>query len=489
MRALSTIAGLAVVGAVVLCLPPHEDEPPPAPARGGAFAWDRDAYWHALEQRFAAARAEGCVSIAPRTAREISTLDARLRAMAARPLAADDSAFDLLDRASFELGTDIAACPEHEREYLALLPRLRDMVKDQSVRWDAAALATRRRLYISLYGARAASEEVLIQHPDSALALYVSADAPSATPAAAVRGVTIHSGDILVSRGGYPTSALIARGNDYPGNFSHVALAHVDSMTHAVSVIEAHIERGVAISSAEQYLADKKLRVMVMRPRADLSALVRDPMLPHRAASAMLARARRAHIPYDFAMDYHDTTALFCSEVASTAYAGQGLRLWSGPSTITEAGLRRWLASFGVRHFETEEPSDIEYDPQLIVAAEWRDPAQLLRDHIDNAVIDVMLEGASRGDAIRYVWYRLPLYRLAKAYSVVLNAFGTVGPIPEGMSAAAALRNTAFSERQRALAAATAQRAAEHTRRDGYPPPYWRLVALAREAASADSAR
>jgi len=228
---------------------------------------------------------------------------------------------------------------------------------------------------------------------------------------------------------------------------------------------------------------------MVMRPRDDLPALVRDPMLPHRAASAMLARARRAHIPYDFAMDYHDTTALFCSEVASTAYAGQGLRLWSGPSTITEAGLRRWLASFGVRHFETEEPSDIEYDPQLIVAAEWRDPAQLLRDHIDNAVIDVMLEGASRGDAIRYVWYRLPLYRLAKAYSVVLNAFGTVGPIPEGMSAAAALRNTAFSERQRALAAATAQRAAEHTRREGYPPPYWRLVALAREAASADSAR
>jgi len=131
----------------------------------------------------------------------------------------------------------------------------------------------------------------------------------------------------------------------------------------------------------------------------------------------------------------------------------------------------------------------LDHVPQLIVAAEWRDPAQLLRDHIDNAVIDVMLEGASRGDAIRYAWYRLPLYRLAKAYSVVLNAFGTVGPIPEGMSAAAALRNTAFSERQRALAAATAQRAAEHTRREGYPPPYWRLVALAREAARADSAR
>ena len=489
MRVLPTVAGLAVIGAGLLCLPPRDGEPPPAPPRGGAFAWDRDAYWHALEQRFAAARAEGCAIVAPHTAREIAALDARIGAMAARPLAADDSAFGTLDRAVLELGTAVAACPEHEREYLALHPRLRDMVKAQSVRWDPAALATRRRLYVSLYGARAASEEILIQHPDSALALYVSASAPSATPAAVVRGVTIHSGDILVSRGGYPTSALIARGNDYPGNFSHVALAHVDSATHAVLVIEAHIERGVAVSSAEQYLADKKLRVMVMRPRADLPTLERDPMLPHRAASAMLARARRAHIPYDFAMDYHDATALFCSEVASNAYAGQGLILWSGPSTITGAGLRRWLASFGVQHFETEEPSDIEYDPQLVVAAEWRDPEQLLRDHIDNAVIDVMLEGAERGDAIRYPWYRLALYRLAKAYSVLLNAFGKVGPIPEGMGAAAALRNTAFSERQRVLAASTAGRAAEFKTREGYPPPYWRLVALAREAASADSER
>ena len=44
-----------------------------------------------------------------------------------------------------------------------------------------------------------------------------------------------------------PTSALIARGNDYPGNFSHIALVHIDSSTRAITVVEAHIELGVAI--------------------------------------------------------------------------------------------------------------------------------------------------------------------------------------------------------------------------------------------------
>jgi len=485
MRIVAIIGACALAAGALLCIPAPEVVPAPAPPNGGAFAWDRDAYWRMLEGRFAAARAEGCARVAPRSAREIAAAAARIRAIGARVRAPDDPAFDSLDAVLRELTPDIAACPAHEGEYLALHPLARGVIKAQSVRWDVDAPATRRRLYVSLYGARAASEEILIQHPDSALALYVAADAPSATPAAVVRGVTIHSGDILVSRGGYPTSALIARGNDYPGNFSHVALAYVDSATHEVSVIEAHIERGVAVSSADQYLADKKLRVMVMRPRADLPAIARDPMLPHRAAAAMLARARRSHIPYDFAMDYHDPSALFCSEVASAAYRGQGVTLWGGLSTISALGLRRWLASFGVKHFETEEPSDLEYDPQLVVAAEWRDPAQLLRDHIDNAVIDVMLEGAARGDAIRYAWYELPLYRLTKLYSVVLNLFGAVGPVPEGMSAAAALRNTAFSDRQREIAARTTRLAHGLEQRQGYPPPYWALVELARAAASA----
>src|SRR5258706_7504171 len=98
-------------------------------------------------------------------------------------------------------------------------------------------------------------------------------DVASQTPSGPVLGSSLHSGDILVSRGGAPTSALIARGNDYPGSFSHVALLHVDEKSGRASVIESHIERGVAIASVAEYLADKKLRVLVLRLRPDLPEL------------------------------------------------------------------------------------------------------------------------------------------------------------------------------------------------------------------------
>jgi hypothetical protein len=448
------------------------------------YRWNRDSLWTALESGFAARRSEGCAD-QRLTSDAAQAIDGTLARLRATPMQADDPALDSLEGAFFALAPRVATCGDQAGDYVALQGRLREAIKSQSTRWDLTDRAVRDRLYQSLYGSRAAVEEVMLQQ-DSVNPLYVGEEVPSQTPSAVSNGVRLHSGDILVSRGGYPTSALIARGSDFPGNFSHIAFVHVDSATGAIAVVEAHIERGVAIATADEYLSDKKRRVMLLRLRPDVPALQRDPMLPHRAATSMLARARREHIPYDFTMDYQDASRLFCSEVASAAYRDHGITLWTGISTISSPGLRRWLASFGVRHFETQEPSDLEYDPQLSVVAEWRDATSLMDDHIDNAVTDAMLEGAERGDALSYDWYSLPVARVLKGYSVVREWFGGSGPIPQGMAPSSALHNRSYNARHAAIGARVRAAAAEWTARQGYRPPYWVLVQLAREAMGRD---
>jgi hypothetical protein len=470
---------------LLLSVPGAEPAVAPAPARGGGFAWDQDLLWRSLETTYVQARAADCGTAAHLAANGLATLAATAERLLRVPVASGAATLDSVERRFFALAPLVAACPHHLREYVRLSGRLREAIKWQSRRWDVASDQVRARLYRSLYGFRGAVEEAMLQHPDSSIPLVEGRHEPSATPVARVHGVEIRSGDILVSRGGYPTSALIARGNDYPGNFSHVGLVHIDSVSHAASVIEAHIERGVAVSTADEYLRDKKLRIMVLRLRADLAPLSADPLLPHRAASLALERAHSGHIAYDFDMDYTDPSRLFCSEVASSVYGELGVRLWTGLSTISAAGLRRWLSAFGVRHFETQEPSDLEYDPQLVVVAEWRDAGALMKDHIDNAAIDAMLEGAEVGDALTYPWYQLALARLAKGYGWLVGGFGWQGPVPQGMSARAALRNGAFSDRQRWIAARVTEAAARFTRQQGYPPPYWVLLDLARTATGA----
>jgi len=483
---LALAGGVLVSGYLLLSIP--ESEIPIAtavsqPVRGEPFRWDQDEVWRTLEAEMTDSRGRGCAAVRAGIEDHFREMDRRLEDLAHRSARAEEAVFGELERLTFQTAPWIPACPDRLADFSERVTRLGMEVKRQSLHWDMGDPDVRRTLYRLLYGSRGAIEEIVLQVPPryAPPALIPGKEEPSATPWAALLGIRIHSGDILVSRGGAATSALIARGNDFPGNFSHVALVRVDPGTHLASIVEAHIERGVAVSSLEDYVRDVKLRVLVLRLRADLAAVAADPMLPHRAAEYALGQARRSPIPYDFAMDFGDPGRWFCSEVASAAYGRYGVRLWMGLSHISSAGLRRWLAGFGVRHFATQEPSDLEYDPQLAVVAEWRDLEALRADHLDNAVTEAMLEGAESGDPLEHDAPLLPLARLVKLYSRGLNAVGRVGPIPEGMSATAALRYRWYTRRHERIKAALIEAADRFRREKGYEPPYWKLVEMARE--------
>jgi hypothetical protein len=447
------------------------------------FEWNQDEYWNALEATYRALKHGGCATAEAALTSQFQRLKRILHTIDEERPGPKDRIFSELEKMVFEMGPVVSACNKQVMDYIVMIAGLRTSVKRCSEGWDMNSTAARDTLYRLLYGSRAAVEEVILQTPAAKVPkLVLGKDEPSQTPWADVHGVRIHSGDILVSRGGAPTSALISRGSDYPGNFSHIALVYVDPVTHTASIIESLIERGVVVSTVGQYLKDKKLRVMLLRLRADLPQLMKDPMIPHKAALFAYNNAIKKHILYDFEMNYQDHSKLFCSEVASAAYEHFGIKLWMGISHISSPGLQRWLRDFGVRFFETQEPSDLEYDPQLTVVAEWRDPETLKKDHYDNAVTDVMLEGAEHGDELAYQWYLLPVVRLAKAYSAVLNLMGKVGPVPEGMSSTAALRNVWYSNMHDAIAARLTRKAALFENENGYAPPYWELVKMARSA-------
>lgn len=471
--------GLIVLYALLLI--PEPAPPTPQGAGQQAFRWNRDAFWAQLEEKFRAARELKSGDRLARFDLAIAKVNQALAVVAATNLPPAAPEFDVLETGFFELAPIAAVCPERLSSVREITGRLRQTVKRQSEHWTGSPEA-RQRLYRLLYGSRAAVEEVLLQSPGDTNALEsTSSPEHRAMPGIEVLGVKLHSGDMLVSRGGAATSALIARGNDFPGNFSHVALVHVDESNGSVSVMESHIESGVGVRPIEQYLAETKLRILVLRLRSDLPALVADPLLPHRAATLGLSNSLARHIPYDFAMDYAHHEKQFCSEVATAAYEPFGVKLWMNLSQLSTPGVTSWLAALGVRHFETQEPSDLEYDPQLRVVAEWRDPETLFQDHVDNAVIDVMLEGAERGDSLDYNRWLLPFARVAKAWSVLLNQLGKVGPVPEGMSATVALRAEHLTQEHHALKTLVIAQARKFKTEQGYTPPYWELVRMARD--------
>lgn len=445
------------------------------------FVWDQDEYWRYLETRFAELRSIGNDELSLQFDSIYNIATGLINSSEILQLEPDATEFRALETLIFEVAPVTAVCPARYHRFAELVTRTRQAVKKQSELWDMDSPATRITLYRLINGARTALEEIMLQMPAEVNIpnLTNETDEPSQSPAGNLLGMRIRSGDVLISRGTAPTSALIARGNDFPGNFSHAALVYVHPETHEVKLIESHIECGVTVSTPEEYIADMKFRIMVLRVRADLPQMRGSPMIPHAAAQYAVSRAGNENIPYDFSMDLTDTTRWFCSEVVSEAYRSQGINLWMGLSHISSPGLQSWLAGFGVLNFITQEPSDLEYDPQLRVVAEWRDMEKLWKDHYDNAVTEVLLDGANAGETLRYSHYLLPIGRILKAWSALLNLLGYGGPIPEGMSATQALRNQWYTNRHSDITKSLIKEAFMFKNEKGYPPPYWQLVTLA----------
>jgi len=474
---------ISILAIYLILLIPGPEPPTGKGSQKEAFAWNRDDTWLEFEKRFLEYKRLGCEFLAPQIKSSLDRNHRLLDSISTMPIGPESPLLLRLEDGIFSSAVMIAACPKHLGSFQALAVRLRNEVKSQSCHWDMGQGPAQVAAYRLMYGTRAALEEIMLQAGSDTLSpLLYCRNEPSVTASAKILGVEIHSGDILISRGGAPTSALIARGNNFQGNFSHAALVYVDPETNLAQIIESHIERGVTVSSPEDYLRDTKLRVMVLRLRHDLSQMTADPLLPYKAALAALNEAESRHIPYDFEMDTGEAREKYCSEVVSEPYERMGVTLWTKATHISSPGAVAWLSAFGVRNFETEAPSDLEYDPQLAVVAEWRDIETLWKDHVDNAVIDAMLEGADRGEKLNYNILLLPVVRAAKAYSWILNRSGMVGPIPEGMSAVAALKNKGFSKSHAAIKARTLELASDFQEENGYRPPYWELLRLARQA-------
>jgi hypothetical protein len=498
------LIALACGASVALLVPERSPGVEPS-TEATAFRWDADGLFAELEAEFEQAGRGGPDEAEATFAalegagdallREVGAADGGAAALGSAALVRGPggrlpvAALDSLAVLQFRLAVQGAAHPVLLPRALAFVTRARVALMRAASAWPLDR-ATHEAIYRVVFGGRIAIDEALAQAGAGALPELVAIeDVPSQAPSIVVEGVRVHSGDILLSRGGAPTSALIARGNDFPNTFSHAALAHVDAETGEGTVIEALIEAGSVLSTVPEYLESKKHRILVLRLRPDHPALAGDPLLPHRAAESMLARIRAAHVPYDFAMAWQDEAAAFCSEIIYHAYREQGVDLWSLRASMSAPGLVRWLADMGVREFTTLVPSDLEYDPQLRAVVEWRNTPALMDYRLDNAIIDALLEEAERGARLGYAWYALPAARLLKAYSAGRSALGARATIPEGMSAATALRVDALvatvhpAIKEDLLARHAGFRAA-----NGYEAPYWMLVQLAREALAAERA-
>jgi hypothetical protein len=479
LTVLWTFLGL-LLGLLLLLLIPGKT--PKAPPGGGRqpFIWDQDAVWSSLEAIFREQRARQPQELDADARDGLEQLNRLVSCLEERNLEFDALEFDELQRSILGLGPILAASCIPLEDFANLNSRLRRAIKDSSQTWNLDNPEVRDQFYQLLTLSRLSLEEIILQKPNGAIPTMLKGiDEPSQCPSVVIEGVRLHSGDIILNRGGDVTSSVIARGNDHPGVFSHASLIHVSEQGEA-NIIHAIIGKGTIIESPEQWLAVRTLRILVLRARTNLPQIQENPMIPHLAATAALEDARTKHLPWDFTMSPSNPSGRYCVAVVTSCYERYGLHLWKGMTTMSAPGVVNWLNNFGVSHTQTYSPSDLEYDPMLRVVAEWRHPEALYQDHINNAIIDVILEGANAGEKLGHAWYLRPPARCTKVYCVIRGWFGKSGPIPRGWSATQFLQMLWVYKRHRQIKHKTLELAEAFEKKQGYRPPFWELISIAR---------
>lgn len=473
MKILFRILAAIILLYLILMIPFSSENPVRLTTTEQPFEWGSDTLWNKLETDFEHLQTNHDPNIFTKLIYYQNETDSLIQLISKNEKELLSPAADSLLISFFNYSILIPFQPAYTDSLYARYKKIRIAVKEmQTLLPDD--INTKRSIYKLLYGTRAAMEEIILQLPQKSDALVIFDSGKEDDSGINVHGLQIKSGDVLLSRGSASVSALIARASNFPGNFSHVALLHINESGKEIKVIESHIEKGVAIADSTAYFKDKKQRILVLRKRN-----TNDKMVAHKAAGSMLELLSKHSIPYDFSMDFQDADKMFCSEVASYAYSTQGIKLWSVPSGISHPGAVAWLNSFGVQYFSTQMPSDLEYDKEMMLIAEWYDRDLLWEDHVYNAAMDALYEQAKQGLQPEASFWLLPVARVLKGWSVIKNKMGYIGPIPEGMNATTALKNTWLTENHEDLVKQIKVSANEFQKTKGYLPPYWQLVKMA----------
>ncbi len=177
------------------------------------------------------------------------------------------------------------------------------------------------------------------------------------------------SGDIIIVRTSDFISAIVSRIGDEDGQFSHAAMLYVNDNGEKQIIEALHSKGAIIVPFDEWRKNDRHVRIALFR--------YRDEKLAKNAAQKLYNYIHHrwkfnSPIVYDFKMIPQDDE-FYCSELVQYAFrlAGEsGIPLF--PTSFHTLANHTFLDDLSIEAVQVFAPSDLEIEPLVDLAAEWR---------------------------------------------------------------------------------------------------------------------
>jgi hypothetical protein len=330
----------------------------------------------------------------------------------------DDVIFDTLKNNFLMLSALVAKCSYRLNDLIALQSGITITLKKQF-----RSRVFNRERFIKLYSHiltnRIAVEEAIITEKDTN---YISRirgiDEPSASPLTREAGLFLRSGDIILSVNDDLFQNILLSGNEFHGSFSNVSLVYVDDTTRAGFVMNSDIKSGAELKPAGDFFKNIRNRFLILRVSASDTLLLIDSLIPHKSAKLAFDEISNNRIRYDYTPGEDENFSN--AELVQYYYEIPGM-------------------NFSVEGINIS-PAVFEVSPSLVEVFEVRDQSSLIRGRIKEFSIRALIKMLRENEIEDQNIFLLPVARLIKLYSIILENFDKEGPIPAGMPADEALK-------------------------------------------------
>lgn len=192
---------------------------------------------------------------------------------------------------------------------------------------------------------------------------------------------SLQSGDILLIRSSSLGGSIAARAAEVPGQFSHLMVIAEHPSTKKLIGIDSDQGVGVKMAPIDGTVFAEYARVGLFRYKDTRIARVAAQNL----LKSLIQRSKLGPIKYDNRMDLSDTSAAYCTELATWAFSSVGVQVPQHLSQVRflNKDLREALGIYTDRIFL---PQDLEVDSRFVKVKEWRNLDLLQSSYMSDAI-------------------------------------------------------------------------------------------------------
>jgi len=284
----------------------------------------------------------------------------------------------------------------------------------------------------------------------------------------------IESGDLLVSAidASYPYLSL-SKNNLEQTQSLGLILINDDSSFH-ISVTPS---QGLFLSSFSKISSEPYSRRYILRLRSDLPELISNPTLSHQAALFAFDMARRRSVGYDFLYNSDSHAALHETELLELAYEGRNMNFsLSFTNLIDEC--RFGINKLGIAFSGQSVPNELQFHSSFNIVGQQLSGEAIWQRDLEMASVLAGFKSLKNENTKSLRW-RLPYYRILKAYGNIVQLFGWQGKIPSGMSSETAIIHDYVLAQKNRIQPILENKAKDFLAKHHYRPTYAELSQLA----------